>query len=208
MIHLAIAEDHQALIDGIKLLLQYEENIIIVGTANNGLDLLKIVDLKRPNVILMDIKMPILDGIEATKRILKKHPHIHVLAFSMFDETQAVEKMIQAGAKGYILKNSSLETVLEAIKTVAKGEEFFDSSLNYNALDIDQKSKDENPLTKRQIEILELVALGKTSREIAEKLFIGVQTVETHRKNIIRVLGLQGKGELLRYSLEKKYMFD
>ena len=207
MIHLAIAEDHQSLIDGVKLLLQYEEDISIVGTANNGLDLLKIVELKSPNTILMDIKMPKLDGIETTRRIKEKYPHINILAFTMFDETEAVEKMIQAGAKGYILKNSSLEVVLQALREVSKGEQFFDSSLNYNALDIDKKPTNKSLLTNRQIEILELIALGKTSREIAEQLFIGVQTVETHRKNIIRVLGLKGKGELLRYSLEKKYRF-
>jgi two-component system nitrate/nitrite response regulator NarL len=208
MIHLAIAEDHQSLIDGIKLMLQYEEDFTVVGTANNGEDLLKIVDLKRPDTILMDIKMPKLDGIEATKIIKQKYPHINVLAFTMFDDLEAVEKMIQAGAKGYILKNSSLEIVLQAIKTVAKGEEYFDAGLNHNALDKKNKSKQKSLLTNRQIEIIDLIAQGKTSREIAEQLFIGVQTVETHRKNIIRVLGLKGKGELLRYSLDRKYKFS
>ncbi|WP_298903725.1 response regulator transcription factor [uncultured Psychroserpens sp.] len=207
MIRLAIAEDHQSLIDGIQLLLEYEDDISIVGTANDGEALLKIVEKKRPNVVLTDIRMPKLDGIEATKRIKKTNPEIKVLSFSMFDQTDAIQQMLDAGATGYILKNSSLNEVLNAIRTVAKGETYFDANINTNILSSENKTKTKGLLTKRQIEILELIALGKTSREIADELFIGVHTVDTHRKNMVRILGLQGKGELMRYALEKKYKF-
>lgn len=207
MIRLAIAEDHQSLIDGISLLLEYEEDISIVGTANDGEALLEIVEKKRPTLILTDIRMPKLDGIEATKRIKKLHPEIKVIAFSMFDQTEAIEQMLEAGATGYILKNSSLTEVLNAIRTVANGDTYFDANINTNVLNSENKSKTKGLLTKRQIEILELIALGKTSREIADELFIGVHTVDTHRKNMARILGLQGKGELMRYALEKKYKF-
>ena len=207
MIRLAIAEDHQSLIDGIKLLLKYEDDINVVGTANNGRDLLKIVELKRPDIILMDIQMPILDGIEATKIIKEKYPFIHILAFTMYDQSEAVEKMMEAGASGYLLKSASLDEVLDALKAVNKGKKVFDKDLDVNALHLEKTSKKPSTLTNRQTEILSLVALGKTTREIAEKLFIGVQTVETHRKNIIRTLNLRGKGALLRYALEKKYQF-
>lgn len=207
MIRLAIAEDHQSLIDGISLLLEYENDISIVGTANDGEALLKIIENKRPNVVLTDIRMPKLDGIEATKRIKKTHPQIQVLSFSMFDQIEAIQQMLDAGASGYILKNSSLTEVLNAIRTVSKGETYFDANINTNVLDVDSKSKRKGLLTKRQIEILELIALGKTSREIADELFIGVHTVDTHRKNMVRILGLKGKGELMRYALEKKYRF-
>ncbi|SDS12678.1 two component transcriptional regulator, LuxR family [Formosa sp. Hel1_31_208] len=207
MIRLAIAEDHQSLIDGIKLLLEHEENISIVGTANDGEELLKIVELKQPTVVLTDIRMPKMDGIEATKHIKKSNPHIKVLAFSMFDQTDAIQQMFDAGATGYILKNSALSEVLIAIHTVAAGETYFDININTNVLDSESNSKKKGLLTKRQIEILELIALGKTSREIADELFIGIHTVDTHRKNMARILGLQGKGELMRYALEKKYRF-
>lgn len=207
MIRLAIAEDHQSLIDGIKLLLEYEDDISIVGTANDGEALLHIVDKKRPNVVLTDIRMPKLDGIEATKQIKKSNPEIKVLAFSMFDQTDAIQQMLDAGASGYILKNSSLTEVLNAIRTVAKGDTYFDANINTNVLDSENTTKKKGILTKRQIEILELIALGKTSREIADDLFIGIHTVDTHRKNMARILGLQGKGELMRYALEKKYRF-
>lgn len=207
MIRLAIAEDHQSLIDGIKLLLKYEEDISIIGTANDGETLLDIVRLKQPHIVITDIRMPKMDGITATKIIKKEFPKTKVLAFTMFDQTEAVEQMLDAGANGYILKNSSLEELLTAIKTVYKGENYFDVNINTNSLDKNTNSKKKGLLTKRQIEILELIAQGKTSREIANQLFIGLHTVDTHRKNMIRILGLQGKGELMRYALEKKYKF-
>lgn len=207
MIRLAIAEDHQSLIDGIQLLLEYEDDISIIGTANDGEMLLDIVEKKRPTVVLTDIRMPKMDGIEATKRIKSFNKDIKVLAFSMFDQTDAIQQMLAAGASGYILKNSSLTEVLNAIRTVSKGDTYFDANINTNALDSKNTTKTKGLLTKRQIEILELIALGKTSREIADELFIGVHTVDTHRKNMARILGLQGKGELMRYALEKKYKF-
>ena len=193
MIRLAIAEDHQSLIDGIKLLLEYEDHITIVGTANDGEALIDIVDKKQPSVVLTDIRMPKLDGIEATKRIKEKHPNIKVLAFSMFDQTEAIEQMLAAGASGYILKNSSLSEVLNAIVEVSKGNTYFDANINTNVLSKESSKRKKGLLTKRQIEILELIALGKTSREIADQLFIGVHTVDTHRKIWSVFLGFMAK---------------
>lgn len=207
MIKLAIAEDHQSLIDGIKLLLEYEDDISIVGTANDGEALLEIVEKKRPTIVLTDIRMPKMDGIEATKRIQKINPDIKILAFSMFDQTDAIDQMFDAGATGYILKNSALKEVLNAIRSVAQGNTYIDANINTNALASEEKNKKKGLLTKRQLEILALIALGKTSREIADDLFIGIHTVDTHRKNMVRILGLSGKGELMRYALEKKYKF-
>lgn len=207
MIRLAIAEDHQSLIDGLELLLKYEEGIEIVGTANDGDGLLQIVKKREPNVVITDIRMPKMDGIQATKIIKKAYPHIQILAFTMFDQDEAVSQMLDAGASGYILKNTSLNEVLKAILTVAKGKTYFDSNLNVNRTGEKNSKSSKSLLTKRQKEILALIAQGKTSREIGEELFIGIHTVDTHRKNMIRILGLKGKGELLRYAIEKKYTF-
>lgn len=204
MIRIAIAEDHQSLIDGITLLLKYEEDVEIVGTVNDGEALLELVQLKQPNVVITDIRMPKMDGIVATKFIKKEFPHIKVIAFTMYDQSEAIEQMLKAGASGYILKNSSLEELLEAIKTVYSGKNYYDVNI---IIDEQNNQKKKGLLTKRQVEILELVAQGKTSREISEQLYIGIQTVDTHRKNMIRILGLKGKGELLRYALDKKYRF-
>ena len=204
MITLAIAEDHQALIDGIKSYVRYEDDIHVIGQANDGEGLLKLVRLKQPKVVLCDIRMPKMDGIEATKIILSEFPHTKVVAFTMFDQQEAVKQMLDAGAQGYILKNSSLDVVLEAIRTTASGSTYFDKKIELSS---ESKNSSESLLSVREREILQLVSKGLTSHQIADKLFIGKSTVDTHRKNMIRKLGLSGAGELLRYAVEKKYNF-
>jgi len=205
MIRLALAEDHTALIDGIKIFLEYEEDIELLGFAKNGKELLELCRIKRPNLIITDIRMPVMDGIEATRKILKEYPEIKIIAFTMFDQDKAVKQMLNAGASGYILKNSSLKELLHAIRKVHSGQPYFDPNLVVNQQAAKPESK--GILTGRQQEILKLIGRGKTNQEIADQLFIGKTTVETHRKNMIRKLGLQGAGELLRYALEKKYKF-
>jgi two-component system response regulator NreC len=204
MITIAIAEDHQSLIDGIKSFLEYEDDIKVVGEANDGERLLEIVRLKKPDVVLTDIRMPKTDGITATRQIMKEFPLCKVIAFSMFEQDEAVAQMEAAGASGYIMKNASLKTVLAAIRAVMKGETFFDISLKKTDY---KKKEDDVHLSKREQEIIKLIGEGKTSQEIADILFIGKTTVDTHRKNILKKLSLQGKSELLRYSMEKKYDF-
>ena len=208
MITVAIAEDHQSLVDGINLLLEYEEDISIVGTANDGEELMEIVRRKQPRIVLTDIKMPKMDGITATRTILKEFPNTKVIAFSMFDQEEAVKQMIDAGVSGYLLKNSPLEEVLKALRIVNNGENFFDSSIDLATLLQDTKKTSQRPLlSKSEREILKLIGEGKATSEIAAIRFTAVSTVEKHRKNMIRKLGLSGKGELLRYALEKKYDF-
>lgn len=203
MIKLAIAEDHQALIDGMKVFLEYEDDIKIVGEASNGDRLLDIVRSKKPDVVLTDIRMPVMDGITAARHIKKEFPNCKIIAFSMFEQDEAIHQMQEAGASGYILKNSSLKKVIEAIRVVHKGETYFDAGIKSKEASV----TDEVPLSKREKEILKLVGEGKTSQEIADTLFIGKTTVDTHRKNILKKLNLQGKTELMRYSVEKKYDF-
>jgi two-component system response regulator NreC len=205
MIRLAIAEDHNALIDGMKLFFEHEEDIQFVGFANNGNELCDLVKLKKPNVVITDIRMPVMDGITAAREILKIDPSIKVIAFTMFDQDEAVHQMLEAGASGYILKNSRLTELLFAIRTVFQGNKYYDRGIVIPNVSPAKGSK--GPLSKRQIEILKLVAQGKTNQEIADQLFIGKTTVETHRKNMIRILNLKGAGELLRYALESKYQF-
>lgn len=200
----ALAEDHNALVDGIKVYVEYIEDILLVGHANNGRDLLDLVARRRPNVVVTDIRMPIMDGIEATQKITKQFPETRVIAFTMYDQEDAVRGMLEAGARGYILKNSSLDELLTAIRKVAGGESYYDASIE---IDNPAPHTKDSVLTRRQIEILKLIGQGKTNREIGELLFIGKTTVETHRKNMIRALNLHGAGELLRYALEKKYDF-
>lgn len=203
MIRLVIAEDHLSFSEGIALFLKYEEDIEIVGLVKNGKELLELVNLKKPSVVVTDIRMPIIDGIAATKTILKSHPTTKIIAFTMFDQQKALDQMLRAGAKGYVLKNSSLKTLLTAIRQVASGKSFFDSAMNVSK----SGQKGLELLTKRQREILRLITEGKSNPEIAKILFIERSTVETHRKNMIQKLGLSGPGELLRYGLQKRYEF-
>lgn len=204
MIRIAFAEDHNALVEGIELFLEYEEDIQMVGTAGNGKELLQIVKNKRPHVVITDIRMPIMDGIAASREIKKRYPETKVIAFTMFEQDEAILEMLDAGAKGYLLKNSSLKELLNAIRCVADGKTFYDANIILPNL---QKPDKKSILTKRQKEILKLISQGKTSQEIGDLLFIEKTTVETHRKNMIRTLGLKGSGELLRYALDKKYDF-
>ena len=205
MIRLALADDHQSILDGIQLLLQYEEDIDFVGTANDGKSLLKLIEHKQPHVVITDIRMPNMNGIELTKNIKSKYPDTKVIAFSMFDQDEAINQMLDVGVSGYILKNSSLQQVLTAVREVYQGKTYFDPQIHLQ--DNNTSPKNESLLTRRQLEILKLIGQGKTTSEIAEELFIGIHTVSTHRKNMARILGLKGKGELLRYALERKYDF-
>lgn len=203
MITVIIAEDHQALIDGIKLSIEYEEDIEVIGEANDGEALVELVRKKQPSIVITDIRMPKCDGISATRIIKKEFPKIKVIAFSMFDQAEAVDQMKNAGASGYIMKNSSLKKVLDAIRMVAKGEAFFDDAITSK----DNETKEEIVLSNREKEILRLIGEGKSSLEISEMLFIGKTTVDTHRKNILRKLNIHGKTDLIRFAVERKYDF-
>ncbi len=203
MITLVIAEDHQALIDGIRSFLEYEEDITVLGEANDGEILIDLVRKKQPQIVLTDIRMPKCDGICATKTIKKEFPNTKIIAFSMFDQAEAIHQMKDAGASGYIMKNSSLKKVLEAIRIVAKNGDYFDDSITTT----DVTSKEEIVLSTREKEILRLIGEGKTSQEIADILFIGKSTVDTHRKNILKKMNIQGKTDLIRFAVERKYDF-
>lgn len=205
MIRLAVADDHQSIIDGIKLLLRSEKEIDFVGTANNGKDLIELIEHKEPHIVITDIRMPNVDGIQLTKKIKEIYPHTKVIAFSMLEQDNVVKEMLDAGASGYLLKNSSLDQVLAAIKAVYKGDTYFDPQIDWD--NASSSAKQSTLLTKRQLEILKLIGQGKTTTEIAAELAIGKHTVSTHRKNMSRALGLKGKGELLRYAVERKYDF-
>ncbi len=207
MITVAIAEDHQALIDGIKSYIRHEDDIELLGCANDGEKLLHLARLKQPKVVLCDIRMPKLDGITVTRTIMKELPYTKVIAFTMFDQEDAVQQMQDAGAVGYVVKNSGLNVVLEAIRTVMQGKTYFDQKV-VHALSKGEKNKSKGILSNRELEILQLIALGKTSHQIADTLCIGKNTVDTHRKNMIKKLDFKKPHELLRYAVERKYRFD
>ncbi|QTD37590.1 response regulator transcription factor [Polaribacter batillariae] len=213
MITIIMAEDHQMLIDGVKSFFEYDEDINIIGTVNNGEDLVKLVSLKQPKVVITDIRMPKMDGIQATKIIKKKFPHIYILAMTMFDQPDAIKQMLDAGATGYILKNSGIKMLSKAIVSVASRETFFDPNVAFNFMNsyindnVTVGKTDKIVLSNREKEILHLIANGKTSKEIAAELFLAKTTIDTHRKNMIRKLNLSSGSELVKYAVDKKYQF-
>ena len=209
MIRIVFAEDHQALIDGFAAYLEYSDEIKLIGTANDGEGLLDLVRHKQPQVVITDIRMPKLDGIEAARIIKKEFPHIKIIALTMFDQKELVQKIIRAGANGYLLKNSGLKMLCQAVKQVMTGENFYDPNLSQSFL-IDfvenpLKDKTKTLLSSREKDILYLIAQGKTSQEIADELFISKTTVDTHRRNMARKLGLSGSNALLQYAVETKF---
>jgi two-component system response regulator NreC len=201
MINLIIAEDHESLSDGLALLLKYDEEIKIIATAKDGKELLEVLGHKHADVLLTDVSMPRMNGIELCKKVLQSYPQIKVIAFSMFENEEAVKDMINAGAKGYILKRRSLDEVRKAIVTVYRGDRYFDPSIDLNSIENSEKAKTKTLLSPSERAILKLIAQGKSSSEIAAERFTAVSTIAKHRKNMIHKLGLEGKGELMRYAL-------
>lgn len=197
---LFIVDDHYLVIEGIRSLLQQEDDIEWMGHATNGESCLAFLQKQEPEVILMDISMPGMSGIELCKEVKSKFPGIRILGLSTFNQRSFVEKMIESGASGYVLKNASKEELLKAIQA-AKA---FKSYLSFEASQaLRSTSEKEIPiLTRREKEVLEQIAEGMTNQEIAEKLFISATTVDTHRKNLM--LKFQAKNVAALINLASK----
>lgn len=207
MINIVIAEDHNSLIDGIDVFLKFEEDITIVGKVNDGSALLDFLQSRnrQVHIVIVDIRMPKLNGIEATKQIKERYPHIKIIAFTMIRKREVVNKMITAGVKGYLLKNVSLPILREAIRAVYGGETYYDPDLSLEDENSTVEIKKEKLLTKRQNQILDLIGKRFSNKKIAEELFISEHTVTSHRKNMIEKLNLKGRDALLIYALNRDY---
>lgn len=209
MIKVAIADDHQTLIDGICLRLESDENIDMKFFATNGREFLKKLRETPVDIVITDIKMPKMDGVSLTRQIRKEFSDIKIVVLSMFDQIDAVKKMVDAEVNGYILKTSPLDELIIALKEIYDGTDYFDDHLEGISELLTKDSKSEkSKLSQTEKEILDLIAEGKTSQEIADIRESAVSTIDTHRRNMSHKLGLYGKGELLRYAMDKKYKFD
>jgi DNA-binding NarL/FixJ family response regulator len=207
-IKIIIADDHRVFIDGMIALLREFPEMKVIAEAENGQQLVELVNAHQPDVVLTDIQMPVKDGITATKEIHKLFPQIHIIALSMMNESIYIKKMLEAGASGYILKTVNKEELISTIRKVATGEKYFSQEVTAQLMNnFSDKTSKENPadvLTKREKEILGLIAQGLTDKEIAEKVFLSPLTITTHRKNILSKLGLKNKVELARFAMENK----
>jgi DNA-binding NarL/FixJ family response regulator len=207
-IRVLIADDHQIFRDGIRALLDKEKYIIVVGDVATTGEVMDFLEKNEADVVLMDIDMGKTDGIDATFILKKKYPEVNVLALSMYGEHNYILKMIEAGANGYILKNAGKDELITAINSVAAGGSYFSREVsqrlfeNINKLHKTTSGKSEIPLTNREIEILKLIAQEYSNAEIADKLFISIRTVDTHRRNLIEKLGVKNTAGLVKYAFK------
>lgn len=207
MIKILITDDHVIVRDGIKTLLQNEAEISIVAEAKNGIDALAQLQTNDIDVVLMDINMPGMDGLEASAIIKKKYPNTKVIALTMYREMNMVEAMFRNGAKAYLLKSCSKAELIEAITGVYHGKEYLEENMREDFANymLKPSSKTENSgpsVSKREKEVLQLISEEMTTAEIAKKLFLSTTTIETHRKNLLRKLGLRNTAGLMRYAFE------
>ena len=211
IVRILIADDHQLILNGISDMLRPIKNYKIVARAENGEQAVKKALAIKPDVIFMDISMPIMNGIEATKIISKKLPSIKILALTQHEEREYVNQMLKAGGSGYLLKNSKKDEFIKAIESVMDGNHYLSKQISEQMIndiistDPDDKSEDEEiTLTRREKEIIRKIADELNSQEIADELFISLRTVETHRRNIMQKLKVKSVVSLLKYAAQHK----
>lgn len=208
MVRLAIADDHQLVLDGLKSLISNVADFELVAEGNNGKDLCLIADNFKVDVVLVDIDMPIMNGMQATEIIKKKHPDVKVIILTMHNEKGIIQKVIELGADGYLLKNTNQQELSNAIIKVHAGEKYFSSDVTMSLVSSGEGNKVklqnlelDTSLTEKEIEILKYIAQGFSNKEIGDKLFISHRTVDTHRTNLMRKLDAKNIAGLIRYAM-------
>jgi DNA-binding NarL/FixJ family response regulator len=205
-----IADDHEVVRKGLRSLLEQEQSLEVVGEASNGLEAVEKTAATRADVVVLDIGMPELNGLEATRAILKAAPRTEVLILTVYESEEVIREVLRAGARGYVLKSDAGRLLLTAVEAVAAHKPFFTSRVSElvlaGFLSGDTPRAEEElppgaPLTPREREVLQLLAGGKTNREVAAALGIGLKTVETHRMNLMAKLGLHSVVDLVRYAI-------
>ncbi|MDP2384871.1 MAG: response regulator transcription factor [Bacteroidota bacterium] len=209
-INIMVVDDHQIFIDGISLLLSNEKNISVYAHANNGKEALSILEKGSVDIVLIDIEMPVLNGYDTTAIITTKYPNTKVICLTTHDEKSIVQKMLNAGATGYLLKNIDKETLIKAINSVINGLSFFsseipialessESTLNFKT---EKQPNNINTLSAREVEILTLIANGLSNNEIADKLSLSPKTIESHRTNIMQKLNVHNVVGLVKFAIK------
>ncbi len=207
MIRIAITDDHPLVIEGISSFLNQEEDMSVVASFENGKETIEGLGTCSADLLLLDINLPDISGIDVCKKITTQFPKIQILCLSSFKQTGLIKSMIKAGAKGYVIKNADKKTLLEAIKTVSNSEEYIQKELKEALLnEALQKPSSKSfipQLTRREKEVLKLIIDEYTTHQIAEKLFISPKTVETHRLNLLLKLDVKNTAGLVKIALEK-----
>ena len=209
-IRILLADDHHVMRDGLRLLLERQPGMEVIGEAGDGRDIVKLALEQNPDVVVMDIAMPNMNGIEATRRIVSKNPRTGVVILSMHHDESYVIRSLKAGALGYLLKDSVKADLIDAIRAVSEGRSFFSPKISkilqedFMRLFESREVEDSyDLLTDREREILQLVAEGKTNKEIANLLNVSLYTVDTHRTHILQKLNLHSVPEVILYAVRK-----
>jgi DNA-binding NarL/FixJ family response regulator len=209
-IRVLLADDHAILRDGIRALLEDEPDMLVVGEAEDGHTAVRLIGELAPDVVLLDIGMPLLNGLDAARQIKRDYPKTRVLILTMHENEEYVRQVLASGALGYILKDAAASDLLEAIRAVHRGEAVLSPAItrlvieDYLRWGDLQSTQQENDLSPREREVLQLIAEGYTNKQIAEILVISVKTVQTHRTNLMSKLDLHDRGELIKYAIQKK----
>jgi len=204
-----LAEDHEIVREGLRALLEHEDDIEVIGEAQTGRQAVKLTGKLRPDVVVMDIAMPLLNGLEATRQILQARPAIKVLILSAHSDDAYIEQIIGLGAAGYLIKQTSHDVLSRAIREVQKGKTFFSPSISKRLHHHHEKSSDrvgllktkDDQLSSRETEVLQLVAEGNVNKETAAELGISIKTVEKHRQNLMKKLNIHDTAGLTRYAI-------
>lgn len=206
-----LADDHEVVRAGLRRLLSYDKTMTILDEASNGEAAIEIVKYHKPDIALLDIMMPLKDGIEATKQIKKDVPNTSVVMLTAFEDSAHIERALAAGADGYLSKDINAKDLVASIHNVIKGERVFSKSILYQLQKkFTPSTIDSKPITisKREQEVLDLVVMGLSSPEIADKLCISIRTVQSHRSNLMEKLGIKNAAGLVRYALYNKFIDD
>ena len=208
-IRLAVADDHEIFLDGLALMLSRQEHITLVGQAADGRELVELVNAEHPDVVMTDIKMPRMDGIAATRMLVQQNPEVRVIALSMFDEEDLIVEMLEAGAKGYLLKNADKQEILDAIASVYEDRVYYCKSTSAKLAGMIAKSKF-NPykqketisFTDREQEIIRLICQQFTAQQIGERIFLSKRTVEGYRTRILEKMNVRNTAGVVMYALK------
>jgi two-component system response regulator NreC len=209
MIKILLADDHKLLVDGLRPLLEAKGDVKVVGVARDGLEAADLALKLKPDIILLDISMPCLNGIDAARKIMAEIPTTKIIILSMHADTRFIQESLRVGARGYILKESAIKEVIEAIEVVLRGQFFFSKSVRDRVLHeyvewIRESDKSPvSPLSGREREVLQLLAEGKSTKDIAGTLNVSIKTIESHRKQIMDKLNLYSIAELTKYAIRE-----
>lgn len=207
-INILLVDDHALVREGIKNSLQGQEHLDVIGEARDGKEALALLAQAKPDVVIMDINMPGMGGVDATRSIKSRYPEINILVLTMYNEEAQIRELLKSGALGYILKSTSMAELVEAIEVVSKGETYFAKEVSSKIMNQlvkgNNRSKLEVSLTNRETQILKMISEEYTNHEIAQKLFISSRTVDTHRRNLIQKLNAKNTAGLVRYAIKHK----